>query len=180
MVRQPRPHWLEPLHVPDRVFFVIAGAMMIVMFWVQIWAWPLLPSPVPQHLNFAGQVDSFAPKNIWNVFGPLLINIVILLGIAFAYAHPEYTNLPTSIPWKKLPAAKRGMAVMAVRHLLTMTFLWSTLIISCISLALISSGLGVTIPLLTVAMMSALGLLFVTVGGYTLILTRWLDQGIDR
>jgi len=32
-----------------------------------------LPDPMPIHWDAAGQVDGFAPKSVWSVFGPLMI-----------------------------------------------------------------------------------------------------------
>ena len=45
-----------------------------------------LPNPVPVHWNAEGEVDRYAEKNVWSVFGPILIGIgtvalLFLLGV---------------------------------------------------------------------------------------------------
>lgn len=170
------PKWLEPLHVPDRVFVVLAILFGLITIAVEIWAWPILPVRMPQHLNVLGQVDAYVQKNIWTVFGISGLNILIGGLMAFAYRHPEYHHYPMLVPLSTLPKEQRGMVSFAVRHLLTMVGVWVTLLLSSIALNFTLLGLGIQLPMLTVMMYGLVGMVLVTIGGYTLLLSNWIRR----
>ena len=171
-----RPSWLEPMHVPDRIFLSLSVLAWMATLVFTIWAWPQLPSTVPQHIDIHGQVDSRTAKTIFSVFGVSMVNILLGLGIAFSYLHPEYTNLPTDRRWRSFPEPLRSQVTMGVRHLLAMTCTWATLLLCCVQLDLISLGLGSADPRLTIVLFGIVGLMLFSIGAYTILLTRWVDR----
>ena len=158
---------------------LIFGGMVILTSWV----WPVLPAHVPLHINTRGVVDAYQQKNIWAVFGLVLVTALIGLMIAFAYAHPEYTNLPTTKRWKDFPPGARQIIIMVIRHFLTMVLLWATMLIACLQLDLLVVSLGGSSATLLALATALGGLLLITVGVYSLWLSRWinqLEQQIDK
>jgi MFS superfamily sulfate permease-like transporter len=168
--------WKDPLHVPDRIFFALAMLSFLLSTLFVIWVWPQLPARIPQHIDITGAVDAYAEKNFFSVFGVTIVNLLIGGAIWFAYRHPEYTNLPTTIPWTKLPAPLRTQLTAGVRHLLAMTITWSTLLLSCVHLDLTTRALGVGDSRATVMLWVLVGLMLTSVGGYTILLTRWIQH----
>lgn len=55
------------------------------------WNWSDIPNRVPQHYNFAGEVDAWTSK--WFILFPPTIGLVIWLGVQLAFRFPDAINM---------------------------------------------------------------------------------------
>ena len=75
-------------------WYFASFAIIAIVVSVGAFIYPSLPEHLPMHWNAAGEITSWAPKNIWSVFGPLIIGLgVVILLLAAAITT---RGLPTS------------------------------------------------------------------------------------
>lgn len=53
--------------------------------------WSVIPAEVPQHYNFAGEVDAWAAKPF--IFFPPAIGIILWIGMEVAKRFPQFINM---------------------------------------------------------------------------------------
>ena len=53
--------------------------------------WSVIPAEVPQHYNFAGEVDEWAAKPF--IFFPPVIGIILWIGMEVAKRFPQFINM---------------------------------------------------------------------------------------
>jgi len=72
-----------PILWPALAAIVLAGATA-----VDVALYPTLPNPIPVHFDVSGNVDRWAAKSVWSVFGILMIGaaIVVLLSVLSVFA----------------------------------------------------------------------------------------------
>lgn len=88
----------EPAPVPVG-WCVASGVLLACTYVVGIVLYPSLPSRLPTHWGLDGQPDTYAGKDVWTVFGPLIIGTVVVAGL-FALSF-----LGRIVPIRALPAA---------------------------------------------------------------------------
>jgi len=71
-----------PQH-PPIVWPALAAIVLAVTAAVDAALYPSLPDPIPVHFNLSGEVDRWAAKSVWTVFGMLMIGaaMVVLLSV---------------------------------------------------------------------------------------------------
>jgi uncharacterized membrane protein len=74
-------------HVPI-LWPALAAIVLAVATAVDVALYPTLPDPIPVHFNASGDVDGWAAKSVWSVFGILIIGaaIVVLLAVLSIFA----------------------------------------------------------------------------------------------
>ena len=60
---------------PPFGWIIAAVAVLLAVMPVGVAVYPGVPNPTPVHWNAAGEVDRYAAKSVWTVFGPVLIGL---------------------------------------------------------------------------------------------------------
>jgi uncharacterized membrane protein len=73
---------------PPIIWPALAVIVLAATTAVDVALYPTLPDPIAVHFNAAGNVDGWAAKSIWSVFGVLMIGaaVVILLAVLSVFA----------------------------------------------------------------------------------------------
>jgi uncharacterized membrane protein len=73
---------------PPIIWPALAAVVLAVATAVDVALYPTLPDPIPVHFNAAGDVDGWAAKSVWSVFGILMIGaaVVVLLSVLSIFA----------------------------------------------------------------------------------------------
>ena len=132
----------EGWRIPNSVFLTLSG-VTIVLTWVLLMvAYPLLPANIPSHFGVDGAADAWSVKTWWSVFLPAMLQIVLTALTWWLSHHPEYSNLPSSLPLRAVaePMQTKIRAILA--HLLVMTGVLVNLIMAYVALAVVRVGLG--------------------------------------
>ncbi|TAM68333.1 MAG: DUF1648 domain-containing protein [Microbacteriaceae bacterium] len=92
-------HWYEGVPVrlraeitahasprPSPWWAVVSVLLLLATVVVGVAVYPTLPETLPVHWNAAGEIDGYAAKSIWPVFGPLLIGLG-LVALLFATSY---------------------------------------------------------------------------------------------
>lgn len=158
--------------VSNGVFLTLA-AIVVGLTWVMlVLAYPSLPSQVPYHFDISGAADSLAEKTWWSVYFPGLLQVVLTMVLAWLARHPEYSNLPSSLPLRLVPEPAQSKIRHLIAHLLVMTALLVDLIMAYVALAVVRVGLGLTDRLNVWAIFGLVGLLLVVVTVYSVWIAR--------
>lgn len=164
------PHW----RVPDSVFRWFMVAVVILTWTLLILAYPILPAVVPQHFNFSGAVDAMTVKTWWWIFMPGMLQLVITAAMWWLSYHPEYSNLPTSLPLRAVPEPLQTKLKALLSHLLVMVGVLTDLVFAYLAFGVVRVGLGEASSLNGWVLFGlAAGILFLTVV-YSLWIARLL------
>lgn len=139
---QPQPMLHGGWRIPDRTF-VILSCIVIVLTWTMLLvAYRDLPAQIPSHFNAAGVPDASTAKSWWAVFFPGLLQIGLTVLTTWLSRHPEYSNLPSSLPLRAVPEPMQSKIKRFIAHLIVMTGVLANLIMAYIALAVVRVGLG--------------------------------------
>jgi len=67
-----------------------------------------LPERLPTHFGAGGAPNGFGPKNVFNVFGPLLVASALLVAMALLRYRPNWYNFPGQMRTRLLPPEQRS------------------------------------------------------------------------
>lgn len=166
----------EPWRVPDRVFWGLAVVVAVLTWSVLIWMYPSLPARIPTHFGWSGLPDAYHTKTVWTVFLPGLCQLGLMGLLIWAYRHPEYSHLPTSLTLKLIPEPWQQRITMLVRHLLVMVTVVVNLILAYLTLLTITTSFGQLVGPSPWWIIGLTGFLVALIIVYTVWLARWIRQ----
>lgn len=158
--------------VSDRVFVWLSWGVVLLTLLMLCIAYPALPTRIPSHFNAFGAVDASTQKSWWSVFFPVILQGVLSVLLYWLSRHPEYSNLPTSLPLRAVPEPAQSFIRRLLAHLLVMTNLITNLILAYIALAVVRVGLGETERLNAWVVFGLVGLLIALLSVYSIWIAR--------
>lgn len=89
--------------VRARMLLALGAFVLLWVFANGLALWDQLPDPMPTHFGRGGAVDAWGPKNVFSVFGLLILAAVMLVGIALLRQRPHWYNFPGKEKARLLP-----------------------------------------------------------------------------
>jgi uncharacterized membrane protein len=87
----------RPRVAPALGWYIAAAAVLLGAIVIGAAVYDSLPNPIPIHWNSTGVADRFAAKDIWSVFGPILLGIgVVALLFVLAVFMPRWPVRPAA------------------------------------------------------------------------------------
>jgi len=161
-------HW----RIPDRIYFSLAAFVVLLTGAFVGWSYSVLPTTLPIHFGPSGTPDAFSDNKILTLTFPVLLQFLLTFMISWSYRHPRLFHFPSRRRLESFPLNVQAMLLTLARHLLAMTLLLSTLIMSYISLGTVLIGLDMAEDLNPMIMMFLIIFLLLVVGAYT----GWMRQ----
>lgn len=128
--------------INDGTFISLSIATIVLTWTLLMVAYPILPSTIPTHYGFSGLPDAQTTKSWWSVFFPAVLQVVLTGLTWWLSRHPEYSNLPSSLPLRVVPEPTQTKIRRIIAHLLVMTGVLVNLIFANISLGMVRISLG--------------------------------------
>ncbi len=160
--------------VPDRLFAGMAVLVLLLSWITTIWIFPSLPERLPTHFGPSGLPDAFGEKSWGTVFVLPLLQAVISVVLWWLYRHPQFSNVPTSVPLQRLPSETRQQIFRILQHFLVVLATLVNLLLAQLNLAILAVGLGVATRLNNWLMGGILIALFGVIIFYIVILRRFI------
>lgn len=126
--------------IPDRVFFGLGVAVTLVTAGFLLYVYPALPDVIPTHYGLGGQSDATAAKNVWTVFFPVFIQVLVTTGFALLYRYPRFASIPGTVLVDLAPEPVRSLLFRLIRHSLVITLVLMDLIFAYIALTQVSTA----------------------------------------
>lgn len=164
--------------VPDKVFWALA-LLVTALTWASVlYLYRFLPSPIPTHLNLAGQPDAWSPKTWTTVFLPVLIQTGLVALLGWVYRHPQYSHIPSSLAIGLFPEPWRTKIIMLMRHLLVMVTVIISLLFAYLTQGMMAMAFNQPFGISAWVLAGLVLLLLVIVVVYTRWLYRWSKQAV--
>ncbi len=171
----------EGFRVPDKVFWWLAILVNILTWGLIGYFYSSLPTRVPTHFGPAGLPDAYAQKTFWTVFLPALTQSGIILLISWVYRHPQYSNIPSSLPLMAVPEPWKTRITMIMRHMLVMVTVLVNLLFAYVALGVLTTAFGLKNGLNNLVIGGLLTFLLFLISVYAVWLYRLSKQAaIDQ
>ncbi|MBI3573254.1 MAG: DUF1648 domain-containing protein [Candidatus Kerfeldbacteria bacterium] len=150
----------ERLRIPDKIFWGLNVLVLALTLVGLALLYSSLPSALPAHFGFKGQVDAWTTDRL-SIFLPSALQVVFTALFVWLYHHPEYSSIPGSIMLRLLADRRRQLITSILRHVLVITAVVVNLLLAYVTFGGMSVALGLSAGL-NLAMLSFLfGLILV-------------------
>jgi len=159
--RSPRPVLQIPKSSLEIGLETAAALGLLMMFYVAIKSWPLLPETIPHHFGVSGKPDAWGDKWIlWLLPG---ISLVLYVGLTILSRYPHIYNYPWPITEQNAAAQYHLARTMIVALKAEIILLFAYLQQQTIQIALgKAEGLGVAfLPIFLILVFGTIGIYFV-------------------
>lgn len=132
------------IYISDKVFAGFSGLFILVSWAMAVWAYADLPPQIPTHFGFSGLADDWSTKTFWSVFMLPIIQLLMAGLLAWAYRHPQYSNIPSTVVIMALPEPERSFMFQLIRRMIVVVGLIVNVLMAQIMLGIVSVGFGVS------------------------------------
>lgn len=143
--------------------YAVAGVVLAVTAVIGATRWDRLPSPYPTHFGGDGHADSYADKTVWSVFGPLIIMVIVIAGLAvLQWITLRHGTRQYADGTSDAGADRARMLALLTQWVLNVSAVLVAVVVAAISVTIYLGGSAAAVAAVTLAMVAVvlLGVLF--------------------
>lgn len=168
------------IYISDKVFAGFSGLFILVSWAIAVWAFADLPPRIPTHFGFSGLADDWSTKTFWSVFMLPIIQLLMAGLLAWAYRHPQYSNIPSTVMIVALPEPERSLMFQMIRRMIVVVGLIVNVLMAQIILGIVSVGFGVSDRLNPSIIIAFVIMLLFIIARYTFFAWRLTTSAVAK